>query len=52
MAFLIAKPADTGRQPLKVNLLACLGDPSLEVLILGEELQDGLVSLGDIFWVT
>ena len=52
MAFFVTKPTDAGRQTLEVNLFARLGDPPLEVLILGEELQDGLVSLGDVFWVT
>src|SRR5258708_37391042 len=52
IAFTIAKPADTRRKPLEGNLLRCEPKPFLEPDVLRKQLQQRLVGLCDIRWVT
>ena len=46
--LLVAEPADARRQALEVHLLAGLGDPAAQVLVLGEQLEDRAVGRGDV----
>ena len=50
--FSQAKPADTTGQPLKCDLLPCLGKPGVQVFIFGKRLNEGLVCYCNIIWVT
>ena len=47
VAFLVAEPADTCRQPLKGNALLRLRNPSSKRFVLGEEIQHGPVGSRD-----
>ena len=50
-ALAVAQPADARRQPLEGHLLARHVQPAVQVLVFGEELQDGFVGAVDILRV-
>lgn len=51
VALALAEPADPRRQALEVHLLLRQLDPAVQRLVLGEEVEDGLVGLGDVLRV-
>ena len=48
----VAEPADTCREALERDLLARQAHPPAEHVVVGEQLEDGLVGLGDVGCVT
>ena len=48
VALAVAEPADARGQALERDLVLRLGDPAVERLVVGEELEHGLVGGGDV----
>src|SRR5450756_2792057 len=48
LTLTISQPADTGRKPLELDLVARHLDPLHQVLIIGELLEDNLVGRPDV----
>src|SRR5581483_2514369 len=48
VALAVAEPADAGREPLKLHLLARQADPARDVLLIAEQLQNRLVRAADV----
>jgi hypothetical protein len=51
VALAMAQPADARRQSLEVHALAGQADPARDVLLVAEQLEDGVVGARDIGWV-
>src|SRR2546426_3301346 len=51
VAFAVAQPADTRRQPLEMYFLAGQRDPTFQRRILREEFENSLVGAIDIFGI-